>query len=202
MGILGNPFLCVKFCLVNHVPSQQRPECQPPRCPLFRQEIRNPYLVKTRSAHPHLNAAYDARGVQTKGGLVVLVQEEFCSGGSLQDRLEVLLRGAGGRSSGRRTAGGDSGGGKGDGSLFGVGEEERARASGDSCSGLGPFTPGGDATDAKPSQAQAGGPRGGAATVAARLEVWVRQVKRSPVMNTAETATTLKQSSLSCREAD
>lgn len=55
------------------------------------QEIRNPYLVKMHSAHPHRLATYDARGVQTTGGMVVLTQAEFCSGGTLQDHLNLLI---------------------------------------------------------------------------------------------------------------
>lgn len=147
--------------------------------------------MKTRSAHPHRTATYDARGVQTTGGLVVLVQEEFCSGGSLQDHLKVLLRGAGGRVSSRRAVGGGSAGGSGDGSFLGVDEEERARRSGESRSGPAPFTSGGHAAGngTKPPQAAAGGPRGKAATVAARLEVWVRQVKRGPITDTAGSTT-------------
>eukprot|EP00752_Nemacystus_decipiens_P002026 g1941.t1 len=55
------------------------------------QEIRNRHLVKTHSAHPHCLATYDARGVQTTGGRGVLIQAEFCSGGTLQDYLKLLL---------------------------------------------------------------------------------------------------------------
>ncbi|CAM9461013.1 unnamed protein product [Pylaiella littoralis] len=65
------------------------------------QEIRNPSIVKVHSAHPHRIATYDERGVQTTGGAVVLIQEEFCSGGSLQDHLSLLL--------GTRSSGGGGG---------------------------------------------------------------------------------------------
>eukprot|EP00903_Cladosiphon_okamuranus_P020324 g18647.t1 len=61
------------------------------------QEIRNPYLVKMHSAHPHRLATYDARGVQTTGGRVVLIQAEFCSGGTLEDHLKVRVDAASGR---------------------------------------------------------------------------------------------------------
>ena len=43
------------------------------------------------SAHPHRLATYDARGVQTTGGKGVLIQAEFCPGGTLQDHLKLLL---------------------------------------------------------------------------------------------------------------
>ncbi|CAM9605383.1 unnamed protein product [Ectocarpus sp. 13 AM-2016] len=59
------------------------------------QEIRNPYLVKMHSAHPHRIATYDERGVQTTGGKVVLIQAEFCAGGSLQNHLNLLLGSSG-----------------------------------------------------------------------------------------------------------
>ncbi|CBJ27288.1 Serine/threonine-protein kinase Nek3 (NimA-related protein kinase 3) [Ectocarpus siliculosus] len=59
------------------------------------QEIRNPYLVKIHSAHPHRIATYDERGVQTTGGKVVLIQAEFCAGGSLQNHLNLLLGSSG-----------------------------------------------------------------------------------------------------------
>ncbi|CAB1111168.1 unnamed protein product [Ectocarpus sp. CCAP 1310/34] len=59
------------------------------------QEIRNPYLVKMHSAHPHRIATYDERGVQTTGGEVVLIQAEFCAGGSLQNHLNLLLGSSG-----------------------------------------------------------------------------------------------------------
>ncbi|CAM9326541.1 unnamed protein product, partial [Ectocarpus sp. 12 AP-2014] len=59
------------------------------------QEIRNPYLVKMHSAHPHRLATYDERGVQTTGGKVVLIQAEFCAGGSLQNHLNLLLGSSG-----------------------------------------------------------------------------------------------------------
>ncbi|CAM9350037.1 unnamed protein product [Ectocarpus fasciculatus] len=59
------------------------------------QEISNPYLVKMHSAHPHRIATYDERGVQTTGGKVVLIQAEFCAGGSLQNHLNLLLGSSG-----------------------------------------------------------------------------------------------------------
>lgn len=62
--------------------------------------------MKVHSAHPHRIATYDERGVQTTGGVVVLIQEEFCSGGSLQDHLNLVLGarsdGGGGVSGGKR----------------------------------------------------------------------------------------------------
>lgn len=47
------------------------------------------------SAHPHRIATYDERGVQTTGGKVVLIQAEFCAGGSLQNHLNLLLGSSG-----------------------------------------------------------------------------------------------------------
>ncbi|CAM9792577.1 unnamed protein product [Ascophyllum nodosum] len=55
------------------------------------QEVRNPSLVAVYSAHPHRITTYDESGVQTTGGLVVLLLTEFCSGGSLQGNLKLAV---------------------------------------------------------------------------------------------------------------
>lgn len=64
------------------------------------QRIRNPFLVRIISAHPHRIATYDQVGEQTIGGAVVVVLVEFCPGGSLQDHLIVLEEGQRGESVG------------------------------------------------------------------------------------------------------
>lgn len=53
------------------------------------QEIRNPFLVKINSAHPHRIATYNERGVETTGSSIVLILTEFCPGGSLLENLKL-----------------------------------------------------------------------------------------------------------------
>lgn len=106
---------------------------------------------------------------------MVLVQEEFCSGGSLQDHLKLLL-GAGSR--GPTRTGGR--GGRGD-LVLEVDEEEKTRQSGAKPCAAALTTGGGNATGNKPLQAAAG-LRGENATAAARLEVWVRQVNLTTML--------------------
>lgn len=53
------------------------------------QEIRNPFLVKINSAHPHRIATYNERGIETTGSSIVLILTEFCPGGLLLENLKL-----------------------------------------------------------------------------------------------------------------
>lgn len=152
--------------------------------PPLRQEIRNPYLVKMHSAHPHRIATYDERGVQTTGGKVVLIQAEFCAGGSLQNHLNLLLGSSGKTSTAERsfdreverrkvyTPEAES--------MLKAEEEKKRRKARNAPSSTDNKIAGRSAPRREPLGA------GGAAqgdTLSQRLEVWVRQVKRhSPRM--------------------
>ncbi|CAM9362061.1 unnamed protein product, partial [Scytosiphon promiscuus] len=138
------------------------------------QEIRNPYLVKMRSAHSHRIATYDERGVQTTGGTMVLVQAEFCAGGSLEEHLNQLLApsrtgatGGGGR--GGIGASRGHGNGSYDGQVMGPRRNKVYTPEAESLLKVEEFEQGGQ----KERRGESVRP---ARYLARRLEVWVRQV--------------------------